>query len=77
MERCRSVWGLVQGKAGRRNSTTGRTVMLEVRQVTSPLLLGKTFSCLPLGEGVKSLSKTLLWSHAIVVVAHESTTMQT
>lgn len=76
MERCCTVWRLVQGKTGRRNSTTGRTVMLEVRQVTSPLLLRKTISCLPLGERVKSLSKTLLWSHAIVVVAHESTTMQ-
>lgn len=77
MERCCAVRGLVQGKAGGRNSTTGRTMMLEVRQVTSPLLLRKTLSCLPLGERVESLSKTLLWSHAVVVVAHESASMQT
>lgn len=49
--------------------------MLEVWQVTSPLLLRKTLSCLSLRERVKSLSKTLLWSHAIIVVAHESTSM--
>lgn len=77
MKRCCAVRGLVQRKAGSRNSTTGRTMMLEVRQVTSPLLLRKTLSCLPFGERVKSFSKTLLWSHAIVVVAHESTSMQT
>lgn len=76
MERCSSVWRLVQGKAGCRNSTTGRAMMLEVRQVTCPLLLRKTLSCLPLRERVKSLSKALLWSHAIVVVAHESAAMK-
>lgn len=77
MERRCTVWRLVQGEARGRDSTSGRTMMLKIGQITSPLLLRKTLSCLPLGERVKSLSKTLLWSHAIVVVAHESTSMQT
>lgn len=77
MERCCAVRGLVQGKARGRDSTTGWTMMLEVRQITSPLLLRKTLSGLPLRQRVKSLSKTLLWSHAIVVVTHEPTSMQT
>lgn len=46
--------------------------MLEVRHVTRPLLLllGKAIPCLSLAERIKSFSKALLWSHAIVVVAH-------
>lgn len=55
---------------------TGRAVMLKVRHVTRPLLLlllllrGKAIPCLRLSERIKSFSKALLWSHAIVVVAH-------
>lgn len=49
--------------------------MLKVRHVTRPLLLlllllGKAISCLSLSERIKSFSEALLWSHAIVVVAH-------
>lgn len=50
--------------------------MLKVRHVTRPLLLlllllrGKAIPCLRLSERIKSFSKALLWSHAIVVVAH-------
>lgn len=59
-------------------ATTGGPMMLEVRQVTSPLLLlllGKPIPCLSFRERVKPLSKTLLWSHSIVVVAHEPASM--
>lgn len=46
-------------------------MVLEVRHVTGPLLLRwEAVSCLALREGIKPLSKALLWSHAIVVVAH-------
>lgn len=57
-------------------AATGRPMMLEVRHVTRPLLLllllllGKAITCLSLSERIKSFSKALLWSHAIVVVAH-------
>lgn len=47
--------------------------MLKVRHVTGPLLLlllGKAIACLSFSEGIESFSKALLWSHAIVVVAH-------
>lgn len=50
--------------------------MLKVRHVTRPLLLllllllGKAIPCLSLSKRIKSFSKALLWSHAIVVVAH-------
>jgi hypothetical protein len=46
-------------------------VVLEVRHVVGPLLLRReAVAGLALGEGIKPLSKALLWSHAIVVVAH-------
>lgn len=55
-------------------TATGRPVMLKVRHVTGPLLLllllGKAIPCLSLSERIKSFTKALLWSHAIVVVAH-------
>lgn len=58
-------------------AATGRPVMLKVRHVTRPLLLlllllllGKAIPCLSLSERIKSFTKALLWSHAIVVVAH-------
>ena len=61
-------------------AATGRPVMLKVRHITRPLLLrlllllllllGKAIPCLSLSERIKSFSKALLWSHAIVVEAH-------
>lgn len=58
-------------------ATTGGPVMCKIRHVTGPLLrllllllLGKAIPCLSLRERIKSFSKALLWSHAIVVVAH-------
>lgn len=56
-------------------AATRRPMMLKVRHVTRPLLLlllllGKAISCLSLSERIKSFSEALLWSHAIVVVAH-------
>lgn len=57
-------------------AATGRPMMLKVRHVTRPLLLllllllRKAIPCLALSERIKSFSKALLWSHAIVVVAH-------
>lgn len=55
-------------------AATRRPMMLEVGHVTRPLLLllllGKAITCLSLSERIKSFSKALLWSHAIIVVAH-------
>ena len=56
-------------------AATRRPVMLEVRHVTRPLLLlllllGEAIPCLSFSERIKSFSKALLWSHAIVAVAH-------
>lgn len=57
-------------------AAAGRPVMLEVRHITRPLLLllllllRKAVPCLSLRERIKSFSKALLWSHAIVVEAH-------
>lgn len=52
-------------------AATGGAVMLEIRHVTrSLLLLRKTIPGLSLCERIKSFSEALLWSHAIVVVAH-------
>lgn len=71
-----SIGRLVQGQTGSRDSmaATGRPVMLKVGHVTRPLwlllLLGESIPCLSLSERIKPLSKALLWSHAIVVVAH-------
>lgn len=47
-------------------------MVLEVRHVTGPLLLlrREAIPRLALREGIKPLSEALLWSHAIVVVAH-------
>lgn len=57
--------------------------MLKVRHVTRPLLwlllllLGKAIPRLSLSKRIKSFSKALLWSHAvIVVVAHQPAAMQ-
>lgn len=58
-------------------------MMLKVRHVTRPLLrlllllLGKAITRLSLSKRIKSFSKALLWSHAvIVVVAHQPAAMQ-
>ena len=51
-------------------AAAGRPVMLKVRHVTRPLLLGEAIPCLSLSERIKSFTKALLWSHAIVIVAH-------
>lgn len=58
-------------------------MMLKVRHVTRPLLwlllllLGKAIPRLSLSKRIKSFSKALLWSHAvIVVVAHQPAAMQ-
>lgn len=57
-------------------AATGGSMMLKVRHVTRPLLLllllllGKAIPCLSLSKRIKSFSKALLWTHAIVVVAH-------
>lgn len=59
-------------------------MMLKVRHVTRPLLrllllllLGKAIPSLSLSKRIKSFSKALLWSHAvIVVVAHQPAAMQ-